>query len=131
MLVPGVELARVAAQVMRQIRRTNGEKARINCWKASEIETAFNQKSGTARTLNSQRVAQTSVQVVRVPPSRVGLRQMLASNAELARKLEALEKKAKRSANASNAPTSIVISSNGGPDRCLRRISVCLNTQPM
>lgn len=40
--------------------------------------------------LNSERAAQTSVQVVR---AFVKLRQMLASNAELAAKLEALEKK--------------------------------------
>lgn len=43
-----------------------------------------------ANILNSDRAAQTSVQVVR---AFVRLRQMLASNAELARKLEALEKK--------------------------------------
>lgn len=43
-----------------------------------------------ANVLNSERAAQTSVQVVRVF---VRLRQMLSSNAELARKLEALEKK--------------------------------------
>jgi hypothetical protein len=43
-----------------------------------------------ANVLNSQRAAQTSVQVVRVF---VRLRQMLSSNAELARKLESLEKK--------------------------------------
>ena len=43
-----------------------------------------------ANVLNSERAAQTSVQVVR---AFVKLRQMLASNAELARKLEALEKK--------------------------------------
>jgi hypothetical protein len=43
-----------------------------------------------ANVLNSERAAQTSVQVVR---AFVRLRQMLASNAELARKLEALEKK--------------------------------------
>ena len=41
-----------------------------------------------ANVLNSERAAQTSVQVVRVF---VRLRQMPASNAELARKLEALE----------------------------------------
>ena len=43
-----------------------------------------------ANVLNSERAAQTSVQVVR---AFVRLRQMLASNAELSRKLEALEKK--------------------------------------
>jgi len=43
-----------------------------------------------ANVLNSERAAQTSVQVVRVF---VRLRQMLSSNAELARKLESLEKK--------------------------------------
>ena len=43
-----------------------------------------------ANVLNSERAAQTSVQVVR---AFVRLREMLASNAELARKLEALEKK--------------------------------------
>jgi hypothetical protein len=43
-----------------------------------------------ANILNSDRAAQTSVQVVR---AFVRLRQMLASNAGLARKLEALEKK--------------------------------------
>jgi hypothetical protein len=43
-----------------------------------------------ANVLNSKRAAETSVQVVR---AFVRLRQMLASNAELARKLEALEKK--------------------------------------
>ncbi len=43
-----------------------------------------------ANVLNSERAAQTSVQVVR---AFVRLRQMLASNAELALKLEALEKK--------------------------------------
>ena len=43
-----------------------------------------------ANVLNSERAAQTSVQVVR---AFVKLRQMLASNAELARKLEAMEKK--------------------------------------
>ena len=43
-----------------------------------------------ANVLNSERAAQTSVQVVRVF---VRLRQMLVSNAELARKLAALEQK--------------------------------------
>ena len=43
-----------------------------------------------ANVLNSERAAQTSVQVVR---AFVRLRQMLSSNAELARKLESLEKK--------------------------------------
>lgn len=43
-----------------------------------------------ANVLNSERATQTSVQVVRVF---MRLRQMLASHAELARKLEALEKK--------------------------------------
>jgi phage regulator Rha-like protein len=43
-----------------------------------------------ANVLNSERATQASVQVVR---AFVRLRQMLASNAELARKLEALEKK--------------------------------------
>ena len=43
-----------------------------------------------ANVLNSERAAQTSVQVVR---AFVRLRQMLASNAELARRLEAMEKK--------------------------------------
>jgi phage regulator Rha-like protein len=43
-----------------------------------------------ANVLNSERAAQTSVQVVR---AFVRLRQMLASNAELARKLDAMEKK--------------------------------------
>jgi len=43
-----------------------------------------------ANVLNSERAAQTSVMVVR---AFVRLRQMLASNAELARKLEAMEKK--------------------------------------
>jgi hypothetical protein len=43
-----------------------------------------------ANVLNSDRAAQTSVMVVR---AFVKLRQMLASNAELARKLEAMEKK--------------------------------------
>lgn len=43
-----------------------------------------------AYVLNSESATQTSVQVVR---AFVRLRQMLASNAELARKLEALEKK--------------------------------------
>ena len=43
-----------------------------------------------ANVLNSERAAQTSVQVVR---AFVRLRQLLASNAELARKLEALERK--------------------------------------
>jgi phage regulator Rha-like protein len=43
-----------------------------------------------ANVLNSERAAQTSVQVIR---AFVRLRQMLASNAELSRKLEALEKK--------------------------------------
>lgn len=43
-----------------------------------------------ANVLNSERAAQTSVQVVR---AFVKLRQMLASNAELARKLAVLEKK--------------------------------------
>lgn len=43
-----------------------------------------------ANVLNSERAAQTSVQVVR---AFVKLRQMLASNAELARKLDAMEKK--------------------------------------
>jgi len=43
-----------------------------------------------ANVLNSERAAQTSVQVVR---AFVQLRQMLASNAELARKLAAMEKK--------------------------------------
>ena len=43
-----------------------------------------------ANVLNSERAAQTSVMVVR---AFVRLRQMLASNAELARKLDAMEKK--------------------------------------
>ena len=43
-----------------------------------------------ANVLNSERAAQTSVMVVR---AFVRLRQMLASNAELARKLAALENK--------------------------------------
>jgi hypothetical protein len=43
-----------------------------------------------ANVLNSERAAQTSVQVVR---AFVRLRQLLSSNAELARKLEAMEKK--------------------------------------
>jgi len=43
-----------------------------------------------ANVLNSERAAQTSVQVVR---AFVRLRQMLAANAELARKLEAMENK--------------------------------------
>jgi hypothetical protein len=43
-----------------------------------------------ANVLNSERAAKTSVQVVRVF---VRLRQLLSSNAELARKLEAMEKK--------------------------------------
>jgi hypothetical protein len=43
-----------------------------------------------ANVLSSERAAQTSVQVVR---AFVRLRQMLASNAELARKLDAMEKK--------------------------------------
>jgi len=43
-----------------------------------------------ANVLNSERAAQTSVQVVR---AFVRLRQVLASNAELARKVDALEKK--------------------------------------
>jgi hypothetical protein len=43
-----------------------------------------------ANVLNSERAAQASVQIVR---AFVRLRRMLASNAELARKLEALEKK--------------------------------------
>ncbi len=43
-----------------------------------------------ANVLNSERAAQTSVQVVR---AFVRLRQLLASNTELARKLEAMEKK--------------------------------------
>ena len=43
-----------------------------------------------ANVLNSERAAQTSVQVVRVF---VRLRQLLASNAELARKLAVLEQK--------------------------------------
>ena len=43
-----------------------------------------------ANVLNSERAAQTSVQVVR---AFVRLRQLLSSNAELARKLESLEKK--------------------------------------
>lgn len=43
-----------------------------------------------ANVLNSERAAQTSVQVVR---AFVRLRQLLASNAELARKLDALERK--------------------------------------
>ena len=43
-----------------------------------------------ANVLNSERAAQTSVMVVR---AFVRLRQLLSSNAELARKLEALEKK--------------------------------------
>ena len=43
-----------------------------------------------ANVLNSERAAQTSVQVVR---AFVKLRQLLASNAELARKLDTMEKK--------------------------------------
>jgi hypothetical protein len=43
-----------------------------------------------ANVLNSERAAQTSVQVVR---AFVRLRQLLSSNTELARKLEALENK--------------------------------------
>ena len=62
-----------------------------------------------ANVLNSERAAQTSVQVVR---AFVRLRQMLASNAELARKLEAMEKKYDRAVQdcvrchpAANVPT--------------------------
>jgi len=43
-----------------------------------------------ANVLNSERAKQTSVQVVR---AFIRLRQMLASNAELARKMDSLEKK--------------------------------------
>jgi len=83
-------------------RLTNGEVAELN---RSQIVTgsqkhrdprfppyAFTEHGALmlANVLNSERAAQTSVQVVRVF---VRLRQMLASNAELARKLEAMEKK--------------------------------------
>jgi phage regulator Rha-like protein len=59
---------------------------------SSNLPYAFTEHGALmlANVLNSERAAQTSVQVVR---AFVRLRQMLASNAELARKLEALEKK--------------------------------------
>jgi hypothetical protein len=59
---------------------------------SSHLPYAFTEHGALmlANTLNSERAAQTSVQVVR---TFVRLRQMLASNADLARKLAALEKK--------------------------------------
>lgn len=59
---------------------------------SSNLPYAFTEHGALmlANVLNSERAAQTSVQVVR---AFVRLRQMLASNAELARKLDALEKK--------------------------------------
>ena len=59
---------------------------------SSNLPYAFTEHGALmlANALNSERAAQTSVQVVR---AFVRLRQMLASNTELARKLEALEKK--------------------------------------
>jgi phage regulator Rha-like protein len=59
---------------------------------SSNLPYAFTEHGALmlANVLNSERAAQTSVQVVR---AFVRLRQMLASNAELARKLDAMEKK--------------------------------------
>ena len=56
----GVELARDAAQVMRQIRTANEEKARIICWEISEPDAAFNQKPSMAKPLDSEQAEQTS-----------------------------------------------------------------------
>jgi len=59
---------------------------------SSNLPYAFTEHGALmlANVLNSERAAQTSVMVVR---AFVRLRQMLASNAELARKLDAMEKK--------------------------------------
>jgi len=81
-------------------RLTEAEKAEVvtNCDNLAKLRFsphlpyAFTEHGALmlANVLNSERAAQTSVQVVR---AFVRLRQMLASNAELARKLDAMEKK--------------------------------------
>jgi len=105
----GVETKRLNEQVKRNLGRfpadfmfqlTEAEKLEVvaNCDHlihikfSSNLPYAFTEHGALmlANVLNSERATQTSVQVVR---AFVRLRQMLASNAELARKLEALEKK--------------------------------------
>jgi phage regulator Rha-like protein len=105
----GVETKRLNEQVKRNLARfpadfmfqlTAAEKSEvvancdhlINLKYSSNLPYAFTEHGALmlANVLNSERAAQTSVQVVR---AFVRLRQMLASNAELARKLAALENK--------------------------------------
>jgi phage regulator Rha-like protein len=104
----GVSTKRLNEQVKRNANRfpsdfmfqlTETEKAEVvaNCDHLAKLKFsphlphAFTEHGALmlANVLNSERAAQTSVQVVR---AFVRLRQMLASNAELARKLAAMEK---------------------------------------
>jgi len=108
-MIYGVTTKRLNEQVKRNISRfppdfmfqlTENEKTEVvaNCDHLARLKYsphlpyAFTEHGALmlANVLNSQRAAQTSVQVVR---AFIRLRQMLASNAELARKLAALEKK--------------------------------------
>jgi hypothetical protein len=75
-----------------------------------------------ANVLNSERAAQTSVQVVRVF---VRLRQMLASNAELARKLAALEQKYDAQFKVVFDAIRQLMSPPAKPKRKIRRIKRC------
>lgn len=91
-------IGRFPADFMFQL--TNSEKAEVvtNCDHLRKLKFsphlpfAFTEHGALmlANVLNSEKAAQTSVYVVR---AFVRLRQMLATNAELARKLESLEKK--------------------------------------
>jgi hypothetical protein len=105
----GVTTKRLNEQVKRNVTRfpsdfmfqlTETEKTEVvaNCDRLARLKFsphlpyAFTEHGALmlANVLNSERAAQTSVQVVR---AFVKLRQMLATNAELARKLAAMEKK--------------------------------------
>ncbi len=91
-------LTRFPSDFMFQLTKTEKAEVVTNCDNlkhlrySSNLPYAFTEHGALmlANVLNSERAAQTSVQVVR---AFVRLRQMLASNAELARKLAALENK--------------------------------------
>jgi hypothetical protein len=91
-------LTRFPADFMFQLTETEKSEVVANCDHLARLKFsphlpyAFTEHGALmlANVLNSERAAQTSVQVVR---AFVKLRQMLASNAELARKLAAMEKK--------------------------------------
>jgi hypothetical protein len=90
--------SRFPSDFMFQLTETEKLKAVTNCDHLARLRfsphlpNAFTEHGALmlGNVLNSERAAQTSVMVVR---AFVKLRQMLASNAELAGKLEALEKK--------------------------------------